>query len=287
MRFVHIVWLLAGLAVNQAQAFGNFGHRVVADIAQAGLSKRAAAEVATLLKVAPRATLAELSTWPDELREEEASASHAGSSTARWHYMNFQPGLCAALIASACPTGDCLVPRLEQQIALLGDSAQPLAARARALGFVVHLFGDLHQPLHLGYGRDKGGNDFQISIEGRVTLPAQTRFPAARAGLNLHALWDSLIFDLPGVGEKAEAAAIRALRPGARAARLIDVVAIARESCALVQAPGFYPSSHKLSRRYLESIRSSAQLRVALAGARLARLLNMVLADAPTGLLSK
>ena len=50
---------------------------------------------------------------------------------------------------------------------------------------IFHLIGDLHQPLHVGYGEDKGGNTFQINFYGR--------------GSNLHSFYDSGIIEYKGL----------------------------------------------------------------------------------------
>ena len=265
---------------NQTLAFGTFGHRAIADIAERGLTPSARAQVAELLKVAPRPSLVGLSTWPDELRD-DPNAQEQSKLTARWHYMNFPKGDCGLSIARACPDGNCLVPRLNEQIAILGNRKIELAKRAEALGFVVHLFGDLHQPLHLGYAVDKGGNDFQISMGGNaepvIAPSAPSGIQAQRMGANLHSLWDTLIFDVPKLGLVAEAAQISALPVASGAAREINVELIARESCKIVQASDFYPTKHLISSAYLSQMRPRAQLRVALAGRRLANLLNQTL----------
>ncbi len=268
-------------AASQTLAFGTFGHRTIAEIAERGLTPSARVQVEELLKVAPRPSLTGLSTWPDELRDDPA-AQELGKRTARWHYMNFPKDDCNIKIALACPDGNCLVPRLNEQIGLLGNRKLPLAQRAEALGFVVHLFGDLHQPLHIGYAYDKGGNDFQISLGANaapVIAPSVSTpgVQAQRMGANLHSLWDSLIFDVPKLGLVAEAAQISALPVASGAAREINVEVIARESCTIVQASDFYPKKHLISSDYLTQMRPVAQLRVALAGKRLANLLNQTL----------
>lgn len=275
-----ILGALAGIfATCQTLAFGSFGHRTIAEIANARLNPQARDQVAALLKVAPRPSLVGLSTWPDELRD-DPNAQENAKRTAPWHYMNFPSGDCSIDIAHACSNGNCLVPRLNEQIALLSDRTLPLAKRAEALGFVVHLFGDLHQPLHLGYAVDKGGNDFQISLGANappVIAPIAPGIPAQRMGANLHSLWDSLIFDVPKLGVAAEAAQIVALPISETTAREINVEVIARESCAIVQASDFYPKKHFINAAYLTQMRPRAQLRVALAGRRLANLLNQIL----------
>ena len=269
--------LIIIFTARQTLAFGSFGHRTIAEIANARLTPSARAQVAELLTVAPRPSLVELSTWPDELRD-DPNAQKDAKRTAPWHYMNFPKGECGLSIERACRNGNCLVPRLNEQIALLGNRNAPLAVRAQALGFVVHLFGDLHQPLHLGYAVDKGGNDFQISL-GKNAAPVIAPAPsiqAQRMGANLHSLWDSLIFDVPKLGLAAEAAQIVALPVPDNAAREINVEVIARESCTIVQASDFYPTKHLISSDYLSQMRPRAQRRVVLAGRRLANLLNQI-----------
>ena len=266
---------------SQTLAFGTFGHRTIAEIAQARLTSTTRAQVLELLKVAPRPSLIELSTWPDELRD-DPNAQEAAKLSARWHYMNFPKGDCSLSIALSCPDGNCLVPRLNEQIALLGNRQLPLVKRAEALGFVVHLFGDLHQPLHLGYAVDKGGNDFQISLDTNAEPMIAPSAPGsgiqvARLSANLHSLWDSLIFDVPKLGLAAEGAQLSALTVPEQTAREINVELIARESCRIVQARDFYPTKHLISNAYLSQMRPRAQLRIALAGVRLAALLNQTL----------
>ena len=280
-----ILCALSIFVANQALAFGTFGHRTIATIAESGLTPGARAQVAELLKVAPRPSLFDLSTWPDELRD-DPNAQEAAKLTARWHYMNFPKGDCSLSISRACPDGNCLVPRLNQQIALLANRDLPLTKRAEALGYVVHLFGDLHQPLHLGYAVDKGGNDFQISLGPNAAPEIAPSLPmsgiqAERMGANLHSLWDSLIFAGPNLSSAAQVFALalpdNVTREVNIAASEINVELIARESCRIVQATDFYPTKHLISSAYLNQMRPRAQLRVALAGRRLANLLNQTL----------
>lgn len=71
------------------------------------------------------------------------------------------------------------------QLAVLNDRAKPLAERAGALKFVVHLVGDVHQPLHTGRAEDQGGNRIKVTFRGKET--------------NLHSLWDSGLLDYQGL----------------------------------------------------------------------------------------
>ena len=61
------------------------------------------------------------------------------------------------------------------------DRTKPRDQRALALRFIVHIIGDLHQPLHVGNGTDRGGNDVKVTWFGELT--------------NLHSVWDSGMID--------------------------------------------------------------------------------------------
>ena len=67
-------------------------------------------------------------------------------------------------------------------MALLRDRATAPADRVRALAFLIHFVGDLHQPLHAGEKGDKGGNDVHVSYG--IYAPPK---------LNLHSVWDGLL----------------------------------------------------------------------------------------------
>jgi nuclease S1 len=277
MVFMAMKRLLLVLAMQlslPAWGFGAFVHETISDIAESKLSPVARANIKQLMQHAPRKDWIALSTWADQLRD-DPQATEVERNTARWHYMNFPPGQCNLAIRKACVDGECLVPVLQQQLSILSDLKQAPVIRAKALAFVVHFYGDLHQPLHLGFAKDKGGNDFQIRIDGYPVTASQLE--QQRAGSNLHALWDSLIFIKPKRTQAETATALAALKPNAAMARTTDIESIARESCALVQAKDFYPTQRKLNEAYLSQIRPKAEMRVALAAARLAKLLNRAL----------
>ena len=74
-----------------------------------------------------------------------------------------------------------IVPKIRELRAILKDRSRPIEERRFALRFLVHLVGDLHQPLHVGENQDRGGNALQVRFFWR--------------GTNLHHLWDSLILE--------------------------------------------------------------------------------------------
>lgn len=154
-----------------ALAWGKTGHRVVAALADQQLSGLARAHVKQLLGVE---SLDEASTWPDEMRSDPAPF---WQETARpWHYVTLN----GITYDEAPPEGDAL-EALARFSATLRNPNATLADKQLALRFIVHLVGDLHQPLHSGKCCDRGGNEVKVKWFGRET--------------NLHAVWDTAMVD--------------------------------------------------------------------------------------------
>ena len=236
------------LAPVAALAWGAQGHQVVATLAQASLNPKAASEVHRLLALEPGETLASISTWADE---------HRDPATTAWHYVNFPPSSCSYEAARDCPDGNCVVGALNRQLEILASGA-PDAERLLALKYVVHLVGDVHQPLHAGYADDRGGNRYQVQAFGE--------------GTNLHALWDfGLIRNLRLDIVKLSARLRLTPLPSSRGE--LDVARFAEESCRIVGTPGFYPE-RKVDDAYIARFTPIMEQRLAIAGARLAGLLN-------------
>lgn len=245
-----------------AWAWGELGHRLVADLAAAELGTDARAEVATLLAGDAEPTLAGVAIWADRLRDSDPARFKA---TARWHYANLARNRCDYQPARDCADGGCVVAAIQAQTRILADRARPRAERSDALKFVVHFAGDSHQPLHGGYSADRGGNQYQIQYRDR--------------GDNLHWMWDSLVLDDLDQARYLHRLAALPLAV-ARPASLLppDTAGWARESCAIVRRPGFYPDGHKIGAAYVTRWRPLAEERLRLAGSRLAMLLNAALA---------
>ena len=69
-----------------------------------------------------------------------------------------------------------------EQIAILKDSSTSTQNKKEALWFIGHFIGDIHQPMHIGYPQDRGGNDHLLEFaDGRKT--------------NMHSLWDGQIIE--------------------------------------------------------------------------------------------
>jgi nuclease S1 len=246
-----------------AAAWGGQGHRLVARIADTELTPQAHAEVARLLAGEPDPTLAGIASWADELRKSDPDL---GKRSARWHYVNLGEHACAYDPPRDCPDGNCVIAALQAQTALLADRSQPLAVRRQALKFVVHFVGDIHQPMHAGYAHDKGGNDFQLHVDGE--------------GSNLHTLWDSGMLNARHLSDDAYLKLLLALpaTPSSGAALPPPATQWAQAACRIAIAPGSYPDTHTLPADYIAQHRPLAETALRQAGDRLAALLNAALA---------
>lgn len=259
MRRSAMTFMLCLLCPALALAWGPQGHRIVADIAQDGLDAKARAAVDDLLAGERNPTLAGIANWADELRYRDPALF---KQTSHWHYIDFRGGDCHYIAARDCPNGDCIIAATAQQLRVLGDARQPRPARVQALKFVVHLIGDMHQPLHASNHADHGGNDYQIHVYGR--------------GSNLHHVWDGLIIGRAGFDASADAARLEQM-PIARDDLRVDAAAPQRwaeQSCRLIDADALYPPSHRIEHDYLDTHRPLAETQLRLAGARLAAELN-------------
>lgn len=271
-----LLLLCASCASSPAQAWSGLGHRLVGELASRHLTPAARAEVAALLAGEPEPTLGGVAAWADALRNTDPPRFRRTSS---WHYINFPPGACAYRPARDCPDGQCVVAQIEAQRAILGDRRQPPAARRDALKFLVHLVGDVHQPLHAGNHPDKGGNDFQVSLRTDLApeAHARKRYADGVMGINLHATWDYYILAARGLPPDAYADRLDAPWPPTASAG--GAAAWAQESCRTLDAHRLYPAAHRIDHRYLDAQRPLAEQRVRQAAYRLATLLNETLPD--------
>ena len=242
--------LILALASN-AMAWGTQGHQVVTNLAQAQLTTKSKAEIDKLLALERGETLASISTWADE---------HRNPTTAAWHYVNFPKKTCTYDASRDCPDGNCVVGAINRQLHVLASNA-PAERHLTALKYLVHLVADVHQPLHAGYAEDRGGNTYQLQ--------------AFMRGSNLHALWDVGLLQ----NMKQDTAALSArlgVTPTPSKPGELNVVSFAEESCRIVGTPGFYPD-RKVDVAYIEQFTPIMEQRLAIAGARLAGLLNQAL----------
>jgi len=201
------------------------------------------------------ATLASVANWADDIRNDRPE-------TARWHYVRIPREASRYDRRRDCmpqPQGDCVLAALARLTRTLAESPQP-RDRADALKFIVHFVGDLHQPLHEGDRRDRGGNDIQVMFFGEE--------------MSLHNVWDSGIIDTTGLSVPAYAERLRGMPVGAGG----GPTAWAEEAHRLAVDHAYVlPRDRRLGQAYYGSNRVVVDRQLARAGARLAALLNRIL----------
>jgi hypothetical protein len=175
---IAVLAVLALLGAAPALAWSQTGHRVTGAIADRHLGPKARAGLQDILG---SESLAEASTWPDFMRSSPDGFWQKDANP--WHYVTVPPGKTYAEVG-APPQGDAITA-LKRFSATVRDPRAPLADRQLALRFIVHIVGDLAQPLHVGNGTDRGGNDVKVTFFGEPT--------------NLHAVWDGALVDNEGL----------------------------------------------------------------------------------------
>lgn len=265
-----------------ALAWGYDGHEAIAAIARTYLTDTTRAKVDAIL-----ATDNDTMTGPDMIaRSTWADAWRAAGhyETAEWHFADVEldhPDLTSACFgfrktqatASSDPARECVVAKVEEFAAELGASRTSDAERLLALKYLLHLVGDLHQPLHASDNHDKGGNCVLLSLGG------------ARA-VNFHAWWDTAVVRALGSDSRALAVKLRArITPAQKVtweqgnprSWAMESFAVARSVAYTIGSPAGCMNDrapHSLSVGYEEKARAAAAMQIERAGVRLALLLN-------------
>lgn len=309
-------WLAGGILAAcvsfPATAWNAGGHRLAASIAWTSLDAASREEAWSLLQAhpdfphwrSPRAAemdralgagdrlaiFAEASVWADSIRDAQGF-DHAGGSASLlrkgfpdmqrrrdWHYVNQALGE---------PPDRILQGRLHEAIpklqGWLSDRRSPY--RAYALVWLLHLVGDLHQPLHVstrrlaGGGHDAGGNELEVVIDDALLASRKRGGP-----LSLHGYWDDLVGPPWLAGDRLASLSARLIREYPQSAERVDPVAWRAQSFALASAAylGVGPVVRRvqISAGTHDDNRRLAERQIALAGYRLAALLRASLGDA-------
>lgn len=255
------LWILLACVSLNSWAWGPTGHRIVGQIASNHLTPKARAKVEQILG---GDSLAKVSTWADDMRSNPDNFWQKRSP--QWHYINFEQ------VADFHPEAY-TTPSSREQIsdvysAILGaiaalKSKQTTAEdRAFYLRFLVHLVGDVHQPMHAGHAKDRGGNEIQLTFFGRPT--------------NLHSLWDSGLIDSRQLSFSEYASFIDTANPVQIRTWLASSPADWIRESANYSAALYAIPEKNLSYAYVYQQLPLVDLRLAQAGVRLAGLLNQL-----------
>jgi len=157
-------------------AWGRKGHEIVAEIAFHYLDDSTKAKV---LHYLGKLTIEEAAVWMDDMR-----SNSYYDFMKPWHYLNIEKG---EIYKPNTKDRDVLI--------ILNSSINGLKHKENLkfdnikedLYYLFHLMGDLHQPLHVGYGSDRGGNDIPVSYLHKNNSS------------NLHKVWDDEIIETKNI----------------------------------------------------------------------------------------
>lgn len=255
MKRIFLMLLLFPLVgLGSAPPWSKTGHRVVGEVAQMHLSRKAWKTIATLLG---GETLAEVSNYADDIKSDRKYREFSP-----WHYVNFAPDKKYTEVVHS-PQGD-VVKAIEKCIEILNDPATIRTDEVFYLKMLIHLVGDFHQPLHIGRKEDRGGNDIQLQWFGR--------------GTNLHRVWDTNLIDDYGMSYSELARSLprwsKAKKHSVQKGTIYDWVEEIQE--VTNQVYGSVEAGEKLSYRYRYDWWNTVEQQLLIGGLRLAEILNRI-----------
>lgn len=165
----YLLFIATGFCSLTSFAWGQKGHDVTASIAESHLTPEAYHKISELLD---GKSIVYWSNWLDNASH---TPEYAYSKT--WHYKNIDDGI-AYEDAPLLETGD-VVRAITQQVETLENPLSTREDKQLAVKILVHLLGDIHQPMHMGHASDLGGNRWSVNYFGRES--------------NLHSIWDSSV----------------------------------------------------------------------------------------------
>jgi hypothetical protein len=231
--------------------------------------------------IIPGADLGDIANYMD-INRNTLSQLIPGSD--KWHYDN-QPVCQALTFDEYCPKGECASARVPVLVKILADFNNPPEMRAMAARFLVHIVGDIHQPLHAADDGDAGANFKNVLL------------PGATSARRLHSVWDSefVKLTLRGSSERdfAQQLVNRYRGKEVREWQKTDIRDWMNESYELSKAvtyaklPSFVcreawtPTPVELPQSYVNAAIEVVPTQLAKAGARIAAVLNRALDPNP------
>ncbi|MBC7537518.1 MAG: S1/P1 nuclease [Bacteriovorax sp.] len=250
-----VMTLVIGFSQN-AFSWGKTGHRIVGEIAQRNLDSNT---LKAIKELAGDDDLSRLSTWPDEIRSDPKMGY-----TAPWHYVSIPNGK-TYFDQKRNKEGD-VIEALYRFEDALRDPKETKEHKLDALRFLVHMTGDLHQPLHVGLAEDRGGNSIRVKWFKTET--------------NLHTVWDEELIDFEKLSFTEYANYLNHFskddKKDLEKGTFIDWAKESQDLRTKVYDFGGPSESSSLSYEYNYKVKPTVELRLKQAGLRLAYVLNKI-----------
>ena len=168
MKCVLVVFFGFLAITTEAHAWGDTGHKVVCELALRLVAPETRGRIEQLISTDGEfRSFADSCSWPDHPRKRAAE-----------HFLNL-PRESTGLSAENCgESPQCVVTAIDKDFAVLASKSADAQSKLAALKYLGHWVGDVHQPMHVSFADDRGGNDIKASGD---------------CGPNLHAVWDTCL----------------------------------------------------------------------------------------------
>lgn len=250
--------LLNAVPLQEGLAWGSAGHRIVGHIAEMNMSPEALKTVREKFNINH---LANVANWADAIKKSKHKPDVL-------HYTNIAVNYRTYNQKRDCPRKRCVTEKIKEYESLLINPESSPRARKEAFKFLIHLVADVHQPMHLGYEKDRGGNEIAVTFGNKPT--------------NLHRVWDHDLIFPEGKTQRQFARQLnRSITPENKKQWVGGTPDDwSNESRALVLDYGYrlqFSKGQELSLNYIRRGRKIVEERLQRAGIRLAEMLNRLL----------
>ncbi len=247
----YLVMLISVFWLQSTFAFSFQNHRVICQMAYEQLTPKAQQSVDQVISKTSFKSFADACPWPDQIRQ-QPNHKH----TKYWHYINV-PRSANKVSKGHCSAQGCLFTGIEQTQQRLQKNPNDW----QALLFLGHLIGDLHQPLHVSYADDRGGNQVRLQQRKKAT--------------NLHAVWDGGLLKRKQWQKHSDELLLEISSEDAKQWRTGSLEAWATESLLITQdAYRLLPPSGKVNDKYVDYFVPKLELQMQKASVRLASMLQ-------------
>lgn len=232
---------------TQSYAWGHQGHALVAEVAFHYMDETTKNKVSEYLD---GMSIEDAANWMDAIKSD-----HANDYMKPYHYIDLEKG------ATQMPNGDNILTILNSTLHDL-DHKETLSHDEikRRILILFHLIGDLHQPLHVGYPSDKGGNTVQLNF-------------MSGHGTNLHATWDSEIIEYKATSLSDVLNSKKYTSEEMAGIQKIDIVGWAKQSRGFLKEV-YSVRNNKADDQYIDSVYPIIKTQLLDAGIRLASVLE-------------
>ena len=174
--YMHFLYVLVFLFLPiSAMSWGPLGHRVTAEVSKKFLSVNAKKKINELV---PYETMGKMSIYSDFIKSDPSMRKKYN----HFHYVSFKKGENYNKQVEKKLKDENILSAIYKFTEILKNPKQKKDKKVFALKMLIHLIGDIHQPLHVGYKKDRGGNNVSVTWFGTKT--------------NLHAVWDTHLVEL-------------------------------------------------------------------------------------------